>query len=117
MSGVNLAELDASDMLDVLHYMFEDDMRFASAEQAEAISKSRSLLYRQMYEKEYTYRFSTGIGSVPASIDPPLGHEDASDIRPFDAERQGSVKPYVPPTKIDENSARPFGTTLDAPLN
>lgn len=117
MSGVNLANLDMSDMVDVLHYMFEDDMRFASAEQAEAISKSRSMLYRDMYEKEYLYKFSTGIGSVATSIDAPLGYDDVSDIRPFDAERQAAVKPFVSPTKIDEDSARPFGTTLDAPLN
>lgn len=117
MSGVNLAELDMSDMVDVLHYMFEEDMRFVSAEQAEAISRSRSMLYRDMYEKEYSYKFSTGIGSVATSIDQPLGHDDTSDIRPFDAERQAAVKPYVSPTKVDEDSARPFGTTLDAPLN
>ena len=117
MSGIKLGELDMSDMVDVLHYMFEEDMRFASAEQAEAISKSRSMLYRELYEKEYTYKFSTGIGSVAASIDEPLGYDDVSDIRPFDAERQATVKPYVSPTKIDEDSARPFGTTLDAPLN
>lgn len=117
MSGVKLEELDMSDMVDVLHYMFEEDMRFVSAEQAEAISKSRSMLYRDMYSKEYMYKFSTGIGSVASSIDPPLGYDDASDIRPFDAERQAGVKSYVSPTKIEEDSTRPFGTTLDAPLN
>lgn len=117
MSGINLAELDMSDMVDVLHYMFEEDMRFVSAEQAEAISKSRSMLYRDMYGKEYSYKFSNSVGSVAASIDPPLGHDDVSDIRPLDAKRQAAVKPFVSPTKIDENSARPFGTTLDAPLN
>jgi len=119
MSGVKLSELDMGDMVDVLHYMFEEDMRFTSAEQAEAVSKSRSMLYREMYSREYAYKFSTGIGAAASSIDPPLGEDIPSDVRPIDIERQTamSTKPYVAPTRIDEGSARPFGTTLDAPLN
>jgi hypothetical protein len=120
MSGVRLSELDMADMVDVLHYMFEEDMRFVSAEQAEAISKSRSMLYREMYSRDYGYQFSTGIGAAASSIDPPLGEDIPSDIRPIDVARQAELtatKPYVPPTHVDENSVRPFGTTLDAPLN
>jgi hypothetical protein len=120
MSGVKLGELDMADMVDVLHYMFEEDMRFTSAEQAEAVSKSRSMLYREMYSRDYAYKFSSGIGAAAASIDPPLGEDIPSDVRPIDVARQAAMtatKPYVPPTHFDGDSARPFGTTLDAPLN
>lgn len=120
MSGVKLDELDMADMADVLHYMFEEDMRYVSAEQAEAVSKSRSMLYRELYSQEYAYSFSSSLGSLAASIDPPLGADEEdmeSDIRPIDIARQSMAKPYVQPTYLDEDSAKPFGTTLDAPLN
>ena len=121
MHGVSLGELDVADMLDVIHYMFEEDMRIPSAEVAEAVSKSRSILYREMYNRDYAYSVKTGAAFLSADIDPPLGDDDdVSDITPVDPARGGrasaNAKPYFPPTDFNPDAVNPFGTTLDAPL-
>lgn len=122
MSGVNLEELDVSDMLDVIHYMFEEDMRIPSAEVAEAVSKSRSILYRELYGREYSYTVGSNKIFPGENIDPPLGYDaDYDDIRPVDPAWDSStmrrdVKPFIPATNFDPDAVNPFGTTLDGPL-
>lgn len=122
MSGVDLAELGMSDMLDVIHYMFEEDMRISSAEVSEAISKSRSILYRDFYNREYNYTVGSSNVFPGENIDPPLGYDtDYDDIRPVDPVRDSStirrdVKPFIPATNFDPDAVNPFGTTLDGPL-
>ena len=55
VNGLQLASMDASDMLDVLHYFLEDDMNYSTAEQAEARDNSRSAIYEAMYSSSYKY--------------------------------------------------------------
>lgn len=119
--GVNLKEMPVSDMLDVIHFFFEEDfIHISSGEQAEARDKSRSMLYSQLYMREYKYATQTkstkvmspGIGGP---LDEDLEVEDIpTPIDPFQRSRE--TKPYIPPTHVNENSRLPFGAALDEPL-
>ena len=120
MNGLQLAGMEASDMLDVLHYFFEEDLNFSTAEQADAREATRDQLYRDLYNTEYKYKSpksrNRGSGQpVDFDIDEPVTAPEK--IRPFDPMNPtGEVKPYVPPTRFDANSTKPFGDILDAPL-
>lgn len=121
MSGVKLEELDVSDMLDVIHYMFEEDMKIPSAEVAEAVSKSRSILYRELYGREYQYAVGTQKIFPGEGIEPPLDSSDDDDITPFNPTwgtqaTSSTTKPFIPATDFNPDAVSPFGTTLDAPL-
>ncbi len=110
MSGLKLVEMDAADMVDVLHYYFGDDLNIVSQEQVAAKSESRSVIYRTLYGTTYKYRVDTGMKSQTASSSPSF-----DDLVPFDPSNN-VTKPYVPPTEFDPDAATPFGMTLDAPL-
>lgn len=113
--------MHVSDMLDVIHFFFEEDfIHISSGEQAEARDKSRSMLYSQLYMREYKYATQTtstrvmspGIGGP---LDEDLEVEDIpTPIDPFQRSRE--TKPYIPPTHVNENSRLPFGAALDEPL-
>lgn len=97
-------------MLDVVHFMFEEDLRFSSSEEVKAQNKMRTQLYN-LYEKTYRYGgggSSTTYGGrayVPEDI-------DSVDVTPVNVK-----KPYVAPTQFNPESTNPFGSVLDAPLN
>lgn len=121
--GVSLKDLDAPDLLDVLHFFFEEDVgSLTTAEQADAREKTRTQLYASLYSKTYAYASTKNSTSyidnsvvLPAEDDV----EDNEMPTPLDpAARSASAftKPYVPPTRMNSNPQRPFGTTLDGPL-
>lgn len=131
MSGIRLLEMESSEMLDVLHYLFEEDLHVSSAEEVQSISKTRTVIYKSLYNKDYKYAVSVSNGGESGGAyasgeyfdedvfpeDSPLGEE--SELTPFDPdiEPMKSHKKYVPPTDFNPESSRPFGTTLDTPLN
>jgi hypothetical protein len=92
--------MELRDMLDVVHYFFEEDSRYRSAEEAEGISAVRSALYN-MYGMTYKY-------GVKANTRPSSGDSFYSD--------PDEVKPFIPPTQFDPESSNPFGAVLDAPI-
>lgn len=97
--GINLPEMELSDMLDVIHYFYEEDLNFSSHEQMQMAEKRRVHIYKEMYLTEYKYQ-------VSASSDV---------VEPFDP-AGGGTKPYIPPTEFDPDSYNPFGSALDAPI-
>jgi hypothetical protein len=104
--------MESSEMLDVIHYLFEEDVRYASAEQAEAVSNLRTQLYLT-YGKTYKYGQSSKSSNrnyIPQGAGEDFGFEDPmmSDT--------GQVKGYIPPTEFNPDSAMPFGSVLDSPL-
>ena len=108
--------MPARDMLDVIHYFFEDDLNYSTAEQAEARDKTRDSIYAELYNSTYKYSRQTSSGAyVPLSE-----NEDDADAleekmpEPFNPAQK--PKAYVAPTKLDENAVKPFGTLLDAPM-
>lgn len=126
MSGVNLSSLEVDDMLDVLHYLFEEDMYVGSIEEIESRKKTRKLIYEEMYGREYEYGVTTKPENDFYSDDiyPDDGYmshvEDEGDhIVPFDPDDSGvefKKKPYIPPTDFNPNSSMPFGSKIDGPL-
>lgn len=122
MGGLRLTEMEASDMCDVLHYFMEEDLSASTAEQAEAKSESRSVIYKTLYGKPYKYAMnkSSSSGSSSYAADgsslPDDGFYGDLDVEPFNPS-ENVHKPYVPPTELIEESPLPFGRVLDAPLN
>jgi hypothetical protein len=104
--------MEASEMTDVLHYFLEDDMRYSTAEEAEAVSGYRTQLYKA-YGKTYDYGISTkkqnGKSYLPKNAANDFGFDD-----PLMAPTE--TKPYIAPTDFNPDSFLPFGSELDAPL-
>ena len=113
MNGLQLTSMEASDMLDVIHYLFEEDMRFSSGEQADAVGKSREILYRQLYDIDYIFAGSNGSSKTGSKT----SFDDFDNIQPFDPKKK-VTKPYIPPTEFDPDSGLPMSGNglLEAPL-
>lgn len=108
--------MDAPDMMDVLHYMFEDDIVITSKEEAESKDRVRSSIYDSFYLRRYKYASSGSTSnSFDFDTDPGLMNQEEPELAPFNP--QVRSKGYVPPTSFDEDSAMPFGEILDAPMN
>lgn len=114
MSGLQLSSMEASQMLDVIHYLFEEDMRYSSGEQAEAVGKSREILYRQLYDVEYMFAGSSRSSSTRGNN----SFDNFDNLQPFDPKKK-VTKPYIPPTRFDPDSGLPMSGNglLEAPLN
>jgi hypothetical protein len=102
-------------MLDVVHYLFEEDLVAASVEQAKARSQIRKSIYRDWYGADYKFAINDGTaggaaGGTGTSVVPADGraHADTSEF---------THKPYIPPTdtEIGPDPTRPF-KGLEAPL-
>lgn len=116
MSGVRLLDLDSADLLDVLHYMLEDDMNVTSEEHSKTRDHVRTRLYAELYETEYEYAATPEDQYSMREPLPPLEDGD-DDIVPFDTKRtKKPIKPYVPPTKFNPDAVNPYGGVLDQPL-
>lgn len=131
MSGLDLLEMEASETLDVIHFLFEEDSHHVSEESAKSRSDMRSALYRDLYGKEYKYKYtsrssssstSTGRSASASGVDldewgtfsdVQAESLNANQFKP----RERETKPYIPPTNVNANSPVPFGGALDAPLN
>lgn len=86
-------------MTDVLHYYFDEDMRYGSLEGAQLHSSVREQIFGVMYG--YDYKYSIGKNRVTRS----------------DGAEELAVKPYIPATEFDPDSNDPFGGLLDSPIN
>tara|TARA_B110000503_G_scaffold126803_1_gene195821 strand:- start:10177 stop:10452 length:276 start_codon:yes stop_codon:yes gene_type:complete len=91
--------MDASEMLDVLHYYFDEDFRYGSLEGAQLHSNVRDQIFGVMYGT--TYKYGMGKNRTVGS----------------NGEEELAVKPYVQPTEFDPDSEDPFGSVLDAPIS
>jgi hypothetical protein len=106
--------MEASDMIDVIHYFFEEDMNMSTGEQAEAKEEVRKSLYLTLYGTTYNYASGVSKGK-DAFIEDDDGEQFVNDLKPFDP-LAPATKPYVSPTRFDPNSTKPFGSVLDAPI-
>lgn len=116
MNNLDLKEMEASDMLDVLHYFFEEDLYYSSAEQAEGRDRARQRIYEDFYNKRYPYASSSGQG-VSRNFDVDIA-EEVEEVTPFDPmQKMQPTKPYVAPTPVNASSRLPFGNVLDGPMS
>lgn len=117
MNGVRLEALSASDLVDVLHYLFEEDNTYTSVEHMDSKSEMRRSIYQNMYGETYKY----GVSSKKAAGSPTAGYTQnfdvgpaVNDLTPFNPKK--APKPYIKPTPFDPDSASPFGPLLTPPL-
>lgn len=80
-------------MLDVIHYFFEDDMIPRWEQDTDVKSKVRSVLYREMYDREYKYAVETSDRHADFDV-------DGTSL--YDPSLDGSIKPYFPPSSPEE---------------
>lgn len=99
MNKIDLLEMDAADMVDVIHYFFDEDFRYGSIESAHLHGKFRQYVYKDMYEQEYRYAIKA---------------DDGSEIKVSDDGTE--IKPFIPPTEFDGDTGLPMTNLLDAPL-
>ena len=109
-----------TDLLDALHYMFEDDLAPSTGEQQEARMKNRERIYTQMYGRpsyEWAVESADPEGSSASTS---YGQDRDASGRALpslpDAPTELKHKEYIPPTPVDARKAKPFGDILDAPL-
>ena len=118
MNGLRLNQMEMSEMLDVIHYIFEEDMTFSTGEQADAQTDIRKSLYKELYHKDYKYNRSSGKKNTASGFDDIDGlMEENEPIVPVDPVKESQkVKAYTPPTNLNSDSPLPFGNVLDAPI-
>lgn len=120
--GIKIAELPSSDLLDLLHFFFEEDANsLQSAEQSDARDKTRSTIYSAMYNREYKFSVSSSQTSrIDTGIVGPAMNDGIEDDLPTPVDPMarggGFRKPYIPATEVNSNSQLPFGSALDGPL-
>lgn len=106
-------------MLDVVHYFFEEDHRYSTFEEASFKDQFRSSIFKNLYDSNYAFGSTDGSETTDyrsGQIDSELSAEATPEIiEPFNP-RAKNVKGYVPPTNLNENSSKPFGSILDEPL-
>lgn len=115
--------MNAVDMVDVLHFFFEDDMNYASAEHADAKDRSREIIYQDFYGHRYAYsntqaraNSSYSAGGQNFTKDFDSSPEEEEKIEAFDPMKK-PPKPFVPATTVNAASPKPFGSVLDEPLS
>lgn len=113
MNGLQLANMPATDMLDVFHYFLEEDLNFSTAEQAEARDKTRASVYRNLYNREYKFG-KQGAAAGRTYVTEDVAQNEEAPIEPFSPATE--TKPYVAPTQFNPDSIKPFGSVLDGPL-
>ena len=98
-------------MLDVLHYLFEEDLRYSTGEQAQAVEKTREIIYGQLYNTEYIFKVTTSNKASTNSFN------DFDNLQPFDPNKK-VTKPFIPATQFDPDTGLPLNASglLEAPL-
>jgi hypothetical protein len=100
-------------MLDVLHYLFEEDLlSIPDSDHAKYREGVRQNIYKNMYDKDYKFgiikRQTTSDGESYPDDDIFIANGGAAS---------GEVKPYIPPTNFNPDAANPFqGALREAPL-
>lgn len=95
-------------MLDVLHYLLDDDLSFVDGDHAKAKSTVRETLYKNIYNQKYKYSVSTSADEYNFSDE---------NLVTTGGAKSGEVKPYIPPTPFNPDSPNPFGAALrETPL-
>jgi hypothetical protein len=98
-------------MLDILHYLFDKDATFTSAEHSESQSAIRTAIYENLYNKQYPYATNSATRSTTGDD---YGDGDDYLLPPAVSNDR---KPYVPPTPFNPDAENPFqGVLREAPL-
>jgi hypothetical protein len=107
--------MEVSDMLDVVHYLFEQDATITSQEEFDTKNSIRDVIYETVYERKFAY--STKQSKDFSNSDGQYSSEPFDEQGNYVPNKTNHVKPYVPPTNFNPDSENPFGGVLrEAPL-
>ena len=113
--------MNASNMMDVVHYIFEQDTVVSSEDELKSQSAVRVAIYRDFYKKKYAYEYkpksSSGRAYVPDSDLEVMSEEE--DLQPFRAREEMPQKSTMGEetiTPFDPTAQNPFNGILDAPM-
>jgi hypothetical protein len=119
VGGIELTTLDASPLLDVLHYFFELDNHMSTSEEAEARSALRTAVYQSFYNISYKYQYKSSDKGYNYSTTTAAGESTMDGYVGTDIEDptqdRGPTKAFVPATEFNPDNPKPFGRTLDPP--
>lgn len=115
--------MDAEAVADILHLFFEEDFVASAAASPEAATR-KDAIRKAMYEKVYDRPYRIWMGQDSQRI-PETAHGDDDDNDLLDdeldrlAEQQVTVqkKAFIPPTPVNPESSRPYGSIVEAPMN
>ncbi len=93
--------MEASNMLDVIHFLFEEDHRYQTAEEAKGVESIRTSLYETIYLRKFRYKSAN---TTTSQAYPNMGYSSTQ------------TKPYIPPTEFDPEVGLQFGRNIEAPL-
>lgn len=106
--------------MDVLHYFFELDHQYSTAEEAEARSNVRAGIYSNFYNVTYKYQYKASNkgynynSNTTANGQPIMDGFVGTDTED-PLQDKGPTKPFVPATEFNPDSPTPFGGLLDPP--
>jgi len=112
-NGLRLGEMEVSDMLDVIHYFYDESMNFSTIEQGKWADSRRERISEDLYGTEYRYKSFTEDKDSNKDFG---SYDENEDIVAFNPSVKSETKSYIPPTKMEADSADPFGGVLDAPI-
>jgi len=107
--NLDLKEMEASRLCDVVHFLFEEDSRYSSSEEVQSVSDMRTKLYA-LYDRTYRYAARSTNAQGRQYIDP------SEDFQLDDPIANKPTKSYIPPTEAKGESKAPFGALLDPPI-
>lgn len=115
-------------MMDVLHFLFEEDFTSVSEDHARSRSAMRDTLYRELYGTSYVFKMPDPKRgkSGGAANDFQYPEDDLADVKPIDPRKQDAFSPRTDSNKkskikfVDADSVPLVEQSfegLDAPLN
>jgi hypothetical protein len=113
VNGLRLGEMEVSDMLDVIHYFYDESMNYSTLEQGKWADSRRERIFHDLYGVEYKYK---SFADDNQTSDEFGSYDENEDIVAFNPSVKSETKSYIPPTKMEADSADPFGGVLDAPI-
>ncbi|URP22169.1 hypothetical protein SEA_BIG4_85 [Microbacterium phage Big4] len=128
MSGVRLLEMEASDMMDVLHFLFEEDFTAVSEDHSHSRSALRDHLYTTLYGTKYSFKVpprkdakGRTMGGTTAGGSNEFDYSDfeaafAAEQETFDARNSDPFSPRNPKPKPTASKAK-FVSGDSVPVN
>jgi hypothetical protein len=113
--------MDVSDMLDVIHYFFEDDYRYSTNEESIYKDEFRKSFYSQMYSYKYKYSSEDSQGRDSYrdfDVEAPESLTEVEEvIEPFSPRERKASKAFIEATPMVGDEIKPFGSILDGPIS
>jgi hypothetical protein len=125
--------MEASDIMDVLHFLFEEDFTAVAEDHARSRSAIRDTLYSELYGVKYTFKMKDPAKGkyAPTAMQQYASnneYDSLDDVDPFNPRKHEAFSPRDPSQQTGESKAKFIDSAsvplaqqsfdgLDAPLN